>query len=104
MYSPAPTNTPHPHTMTPAPDSPTPRATAPNTRRPLWRRRGTKAAAAMATGGALMAADAMAARSDPDALPAWLALLAVAAALVARGLADLRPGYRLPKVPPPRFD
>ena len=102
MYSHAPTN--RPHTMTPAPDSPQPAHTAPNTRRPLWRRRGTKAAAAMATGGALMAADALAARADPDALPAWLVLLAVAAALVARGLADLRPGYRLPKVPPPRFD
>lgn len=51
-----------------------------------------------------MAADALAARTDPDALPAWLALLLIAAALMARGLAELRPSYKIPKVPPPRFD
>lgn len=90
--------------MIPAPDSPQPAHTAPNTRRPLWMRRGTRAAAATATGGALMAADALAARTDPDALPAWLALLLIAAALMARGLAELRPSYKIPKVPPPRFD
>jgi hypothetical protein len=104
MCSPAPFNPNHPHTMTPAPDSPAPSATAPNTRRPLWQRRGAKAAAAITTGAALMAGDALAARTDPDALPAWLTLLLIAAALVARGLAELRPSYRLPPIPPPRFD
>ena len=82
----------------PDPMTTAPNATAPNTRRPWHRRSSTRAAAAIMTGGALMAADTlwgMTHDSAPDKLAAALAML-TAAALVARGCLEVRPCYRRP--------
>lgn len=74
----------------------TPTHTAPNTRRPWYRRRAYRAAAVTLTGGALIAADAIQAATDPEAGLIHGALAMAAALLIARGCLEVRPCYRRP--------
>ena len=90
----------------PEPMTTAPNATAPNTRRPWHRRSSTRAAAAIMTGGALMAADTlwgMTHADSADKLAAALAML-TAAFLMARGAAEIRPAYRHPRNTAARMD
>ena len=74
----------------------TPAHTAPNTRRPWHRRSAYRAAAVILTGGALIAADAIQAATDPEAGLIHGALAMAAALLIARGCLEVRPCYRHP--------
>ena len=72
--------------------------TAPNTRRPWYRRSSYRAGATILAGGVFLAADTlwgMTHDSAPDKLAAAVAMLA-AFALMARGCLEVRPCYRRP--------
>jgi hypothetical protein len=111
MSSPVPTN-PQPVTTntahTPAamhanqhPQSP---HTAPNTRRPWYRRTRTRAAAVILTGGLLIATDAIHAAADPDTALVHGALALSAFALIAKGCLQIKPRYRHPANTAARMD